>query len=141
LRPGAATSIIILVLAAVFFGFVWPTFRSWSSFDRIEQNAKRRIAARELQAWATNLMAHSPPGQNRYRIADLGTNFPKQLLGLWKRPPDVIVYNLGPVKMNWVRVTWGSAFPGHRGFEIGPTNFTGYYRGHEWSDGVYFWKD
>jgi len=144
LRPGDAYIItFILLLAVIFFGYVWPTFRLFRSFDRIEQNAKRRITARELQAWGTNLLAQQPLGQYRYRVAELGTNFPKQLLGLWKNPPDVIVYKLstnnsGTVAPGWVYIAWGSGFMGQSGFEIGPTNFISYKGGHEWSDGVYF---
>jgi len=144
--PGDAVILgIILVVATIFFGYVWPFFRVIWSFDRIEQKAKRRITAPELQAWATNLLAQQPLGQHRYRVADLGTNFPQQLTGLWKRPPDVIIYNSGPGHINWVRVTWGSGGLGHCGFNIGATSSLLYSinrkNSHEWSDGVYFYKD
>lgn len=146
MRSGDAIIItIILVLAVLFFGYVWPTFRLFRSFDHIEQNAQRRITARELQAWATNLLAQHPSG--RIRVSALGTNFPKELLGLWKLPPDIFVNesrtnNAGTVDPGWVQLIWGSPMVGHCGFEIGPTNFTAFKsRRHAWSDGVYFYKN
>ena len=143
--PGDVAIITIILIVAIFIGCVWLTFGPWWSFDRIEQKAKRRITAPELQAWATNLMAQQPPGQHHYRVEALGTNFPKQLLGLWKHPPRVIIYNLGPGRVNWVRITWGSGLLGHCGFNIGATNSLLYSinrkNSHEWSDGVYFYKD
>ena len=143
LRPGDAIIFaIILVVAAICLGYVWPFFREIRSFDSIEKRAQRKITARELQAWATNLLAHYPPGH--YRAVALGTNFPKQLLGHWTVSPSVIVNeshsnSSGAVAPGWVYVAWSSGFMGQCGFEIGPTNFASYNsKSHAWSDGVYF---
>ena len=133
-----------IVVAAVWFllGLVWPTYSLFSSFDRLEQNARRAVTGQQLQAWATNLLAQQPPGYTT--AAALGTNFPSQLMGLWRHPPSIVI-NEGDTNEatfpSWVGVTWGSGFLGHCGFEIGPTNFTGNKGGTAWHPGVYFWKD
>ena len=145
MRPLNAIIIVInLLLTAVFVGYVWPIFREFRSFSRLEQRAQSSITARELQAWATDLLEQYPPGETH--VTALDTNFPKQLRGLCGYPPSIIVYesrtnNAGTVDPGWVCLAWGSPLSGYCGFEIGPTNFPGHRSGHAWSEGVYFWKD
>lgn len=133
----------VFVAAAWFLLVViWPTYSLFSSFDRLEQNARKAVTGQQLQAWATNLLAHPPHGYTS--ATALGTNFPQPLLRLWRRPPDIMVYEASTNHAGltaWVRLTWGSGFLGHCGFEIGPTNFTGNKGGTAWQPGVYFWKD
>lgn len=131
--------VVVLCIAA----YVYAGCKPYWQFDHLEQNAKRRITAPQLQSWATSLLAQHPPGHAK--VADLGTNFPRQLLGLYHRPPGIIIYesrtnDSGLEMPAYVRLTWGGGFIGHCGFEIGPTNFFSYVRGTKWSDGVYFWR-
>jgi hypothetical protein len=133
-----------LVLIAVVL-FVWPAYRVFRSFELIEPKAKAKITGTELQTWAINLLATHPPGLTT--VERLGTNFPQQLLGLYRHEPWIIVYESttnrdDSVNPGWVRITWGGGYMGHSGFEIGPTNFTSYKReANAWHDGVYFYRD
>jgi hypothetical protein len=139
-----AILIFMGVVAIVVVLFVWPAYRLFRSFELLEQNARAKITGTELQSWATNLLAHHPPGYTT--VERLGTNFPRQLIGLYRHQPSILIYESttnkdDSVNPGWVRVVWGSGFMGHTGFEIGPTNFRGYKRGNEWQEGVYFYKD
>jgi hypothetical protein len=132
----------LVVIAVVLF--VWPAYRLFRSFDLLEQNAKAKITGTELQTWATNLLANHPPGHTT--VAKLGTNFPQQLLGLYRHPPYVFIYEsgtnqLGDVDPGWVRLVWGSGFMGHCGFEVGPAEFKSRRPGNMWQQGVYFYRN
>jgi hypothetical protein len=129
------------VLVTLYFVcvMVWPTIRLVRSFDNLERNAKRVITGAQLQQWATNLLAVTPT--NSYlKVSQLGTNFPSQLLGLYRRPPYISIHDdLSP---SCVYLMWGGGLIGHCGFEIGPTNFVSRRRNaREWQPGVYFWSD
>jgi|ERR1044071_1974029 hypothetical protein len=127
-------------LAVIWFSPIGQTLRQFYSFDHLEDRAKGVITGSKLQAWATNLVAHPP--SNGWTYANrLGTNFPRQLLGIYDHPPHISVYEPDTNSPGWVRIAWGGGMIGSSGFEIGPTNFTGYCRGHRWQDGVYFWRD
>ena len=138
------SAVLGLSALAVMFGVAWPTCSLIWSFDHLEQHAKRRITGLELQLWATNLIAHHSAGL--VKVSELGTNFPQQLLGLYHRPPDIMIYepltnDLGQIQPAFVTLFWGCGMIGHCGFEIGPTNFSGYRATKAWQGGVYFWKD
>ena len=57
-KPTILAPIILAVIAGLFIAIVWPIYSVIQSFDHLEENAKRVITAPELQAWATNLLAH-----------------------------------------------------------------------------------
>jgi hypothetical protein len=134
----AAATIIataIIILALVWFS---PTCRVFRSFDHLEQNARKVIKGSELQAWAIQEVAQYPTDMH-VRRSDLVAPLPKQLLSLYHNPPDIFVYETTTNYPGHVRLIWGGGMIGHKGFEIGPTNFVG--RGHPWQEGVYFWSD
>ena len=134
------SSIIGLGLVLCFAAYIYVGCKPVRQFDNLERNAKKVITAAELQAWATNLLAQHPSNAH-LRISELGTNFPRQLLGLApKLGPSVYVYEgYDTNSPAWVRLYWGSGFLGAHGFEIGPTNFVSYKSGRTWSPGVYFY--
>jgi hypothetical protein len=134
------SSLVLFGAVGVLTAMFWPTCSVLWSFDHLEQRAKKRISGTDLQAWASVLIA-TPPAKGWTTVRELGTNFPPQLLGLYHHPPDIMVYGPTTNSPGWVLLGWGGGLIGHCGFEIGPTNFTGYYRGHKWQDGVYFWRD
>lgn len=72
--------------------------------------------------------------------SEFGPDFPKQLDGLAPRLSPVVFVQMPEVTNYpaYVQVTWGSGFLGARGFEIGPTNFTGFRSQRAWQPGVYF---
>jgi hypothetical protein len=123
------------------FGMIWPTWSLFHSFDKLERNAAKVITAAELQAWATNLLAH-PPATTTPRVADLGTNFPQKLRGLYRSPPYVLLRQDGTNPPDAVLISWGSGFMGHCGFEIGASNLTPSRGSEPWQgrSGVYFWR-
>lgn len=133
-------SVVVLMLFAGFAFYLYAGCKPVRQFDHLEENARKVITASELQTWATNLLASYPATNDWFilRPAQLGTNFPAQLLGLAPRlGPCVAVYFLDD-RPRSLRVWWGSGFLGSTGFEIGSTNFVG--DGHKWQDGVYFFS-
>jgi len=133
--------VIVTCLMILLFVAVWPIFRVFWSFDHLEQNAKRVITGSQLQAWAISVLEH-PPTNITYRISELGTNFPPQLLGLYHYPPTIDIYEATTDSPGSVILTWGGGLIGHCGFVVGPTNFVDYHlNAHAWQDGVYFWTD
>jgi hypothetical protein len=132
------------ILIASSLGALWYVlpFRVFWSFDHIEQHAKKVITAAELQAWATNLLTRYPTNSTP-RVSELGTNFPPQLLGLYRHSPYVqISEEESTNNPACVYLMWGGGMIGHCGFEIGETNFVSY-RSHAraWQPGVYFWSE
>ena len=129
------------LLTALYFIFIWPTERLFSSFDNLERNAKRAVTGTQLQAWATGLLATAPTN-TAPRVSELGTNFPAQLLSLYHRPPYILIQEANTNTPGSVYLMWGGGMIGHCGFEIGPTNFVSY-RSHAraWQPGVYFWSE
>ena len=121
---------------------IWPIVSVTWSFDHIEQKARKRVTAAELQSWATNLIAQQPPGS--IPVDSVETNLPNGLRGIYRRNPSIVIYeaqtNSGEVLPGWVSLVWGGGMIGHCGFEIGPTNFIGWRGKSKWDDGVYFWK-
>ena len=139
MKAAALVALVILVFAsAALYRGCQPVWQ----FDHLERNARRVIAASELQIWATNLLTQYPTNDGlSLRVQDLGTNFPKQLQGLApKLGPHVWIYQGREADSpGWVRLHWGSGFLGTSGFEIGPTNFVSRRTGHAWQPGVYFY--
>ncbi len=133
--------VVVGVLAPLFFIFIWPTQRAFRSFDNLERNAKRVVTGAQLQAWATGLLAASPTDTTP-RVSQLGTNFPAQLLGLYRNPPYIQIQEGDTNSSASIYLMWGGGMIGHCGFEIGPTNFVSY-RSHAraWQPGVYFWSE
>lgn len=133
--------VIITGLALIWFS---PSCRAIRSFDNFEHNARKVITGPELSAWSARILAQYPTNTT-LTVADLGTNFPPQLLKLAPQlGPHIVVYE--PESTNapgWIMVSWGSGFLGHCGFELGPTNFTGAKaQAHNyWYPGVYSWND
>ena len=140
--PKAVTAVVGAIL--IFLGVVWssPSCRVVRSFDNFERNARKVIGGQQLSAWGASVLAQYPTNTN-LRPADLGTNFPPQLLKLAPElGPNIVVYaGDGTNTPGWIMVSWGSGFLGHCGFEIGPTNFTGSRAHNCWSPGVYSWND
>jgi hypothetical protein len=135
--------LLYVVVSLIFLTGLWYMlpFRVYRAFDHIEQRAKKRITANELQAWATNLLAHPLTNLNP-SVSELGTNFPKQLRSLYRHPPYIQVNEATTNYPAYVYLMWGGGLIGHCGFEIGPTNYVSY-RSHArtWQPGVYFWSD
>lgn len=151
----------IAVVACLVGLWYWLPFRIFWAFDTIEHRARKRITAAELQTWATNLLALYPTNAIP-RVSELGTNFPQQLLTIWRSPPYIHIYEAAEGNFRligrspsgthiydtdtnspaWVRLVWGGGVIGHCGFEIGPTNFVSYQtHARAWQPGVYFWSD
>lgn len=133
------------VVTVVCLGALWTLwynslFHVFWQFDHLEQRAKRRITGTQLQAWALNLLEQYPTTvtNDTPDVSDLGTNFPRQLLGLYHRTPYIRINQYTNFE-SYVLLMWGGGMIGHCGFEIGSTNFIG--RGHAWQPGVYFWRD
>jgi hypothetical protein len=118
--------------------YVLP-FRLYWLFDRIERHAKKAISGAELQAWATNLLAHSSINTTP-EVSELGTNFPRQLLRVFDEPPIIKIHEETTNSQANICLMWGGGIIGHCGFDIGATNFIGN-RGNKWNDGVYFWSE
>jgi hypothetical protein len=132
---------VACILAGLYFAFIWPTQRLYASFFNLERNARHVITGTQLQQWAAGVLA-SPPTNATLKVADFGTNFPPQLLGLLRHPPYIHVQEADTNSPANVRLTWGSGFLGHSGFEIGPSNFASYRpNAQAWQPGVYFWTD
>jgi len=132
---------VACILVALYFIFIWPTQRVYRSFDNLERNARKVITGTELQEWAIGLLTLAPTN-SRPRVSELGTNFPAQLLGLFRHPPYILIQEANTNSPASVFLMWGSGFLGHSGFEIGPTNFVSYRaNARAWQPGVYFWTD
>ena len=129
------------LLAALYLIFIWPVQKVLRSFDNLESNARHVITGTQLQEWAVRLLTF-PPTNSTPRVSQLGTNFPAQLLGLYRHPPYIYIQEAGTNSPGYVRLIWGSGFMGHCGFEIGSTNFVSYRPNEQaWQPGVYFWSD
>ena len=131
--------VVVIGLAAGWLFYWSPRARSVRTFDNIEENVRKVIAASELQTWATNLLAQYPESTNLW-VSQLGTNFPTQLRKISPRLLHEIKINHftdeeGP-NLDFVSLDWGGGTLGHAGFHIGSTNFV--YPGRKWKDGVYF---
>jgi len=111
------------------------------SFDTLEPRAEKAVTPSELQAWGNRMLSLYPTGATP-SLAELDTNFPAKLRDIAPElGPHIVVYAPQTDVLANVIIYWGSGFLGHKGFEIGPTNFTGM-RGHRaWTNGVYFWQD
>lgn len=136
--------VIIFVIFMLFVGYeAWRFFYGPRWFANLERNARKVITAEQLQVWATNLVAvYQTNDYPSFTPGDLGTNFPKQLLGLSPREPFVQVFPpSGPDSPGTVIVAWGAgATYGERGFIIGPPGLSGSQRANEWKPGVYFFR-
>ena len=138
-----STHVIVLacILVALYFIFVWPAQRVFRSFDNLERNAQHVVTGRQLHEWATGLLMFAPTNHTP-RVSDLGTNFPAQLLGLYRRPPYIQIQEADTNSPGSVYLMWGGGVIGHCGFEIGSTNFVSYKpNAQAWQPGVYFWSD
>src|SRR5438034_2825 len=109
----------IAALITICIGLIWfsPSCRVIRSFDNFERNARKVITGPELAAWGARLLAQYPTNATP-KVADLGTNFPPQLLNLApKLGPFIAVYEAESTNSRaWVMVGWGSGFLGHCGF-------------------------
>jgi hypothetical protein len=138
-------------IAVYFYSCLKPVW----DFDNLEQKAHKAIRGRELQTWATNLLAH-PPIDADPSLSELGTNFPVQLRRLSpKIGPNIYVHIFDTKGPPFIQVWWGSGFLGATEFYIGSTNFaylgmenftdytnksdSGYF--HVWQPGVWFYRD
>ena len=135
------------IVIAVCLGPLWYVlpFRVFWQFDHIEQHAKKVITGSGLQNWGTQILAEHPVNPGEYlilRSSELRTPLPKSLLGLYRNPPTVFVYETTTNSPGYLMLMWGGGVIGHCGFEIGPTNFVSY-RSHTraWQPGVYFWSE
>jgi hypothetical protein len=82
------------------------------------------------------------PTNPTLRVSELGTNFPAQLLALYRHPPYIQVQEANTNSPASVFLMWGGGFIGHCGFEIGATNFVSHRaNARAWQPGVYFWTD
>ena len=132
---------VACVLTALYFIFIWPAQRVYRSFDDLERNARKVITGTQLQAWAIGLLTLAPTNPTP-KVSELGTNFPAQLLGLYRHPPYIQIQEANTNSPASVFLMWGGGFIGHCGFEIGPTNFVSYrFNARAWQPGVYFWTD
>lgn len=133
--------IMLCVLVVLYFTVVWPIQKLFWSFDHLERNAKQVITAAQLQTWATGLLANAPTNTT-LKIKDLGTNFPAQLVGLFRRPPDIAIHQADANQLSCVFLVWGGGLIGNCGFEIGQTNFVSHRpNARAWQPGVYFWSE
>lgn len=134
------TVVTVVCLGALWILWYNSIFNVYWQFDLLEQHAKTGITGDQLQSWALNLLERHPTTVTNTSpdISDLGANFPRQLLGLYHHPPYIQI-NKHTDTPTYVLVMWGGGMIGHRGFEIGATNFIG--RGHAWQPGMYFWRD
>lgn len=148
--------VVLLILTACIAGsFCYPAKLVWE-FGHLEQRAHNSITGTELQAWATNLLAHYT-NDTDLTVSGLGTNFPQQLAVLAPRmgpAPDIYVRVLGTDE-SFVQISWGGGMSGAAGFYVGSTNFA--YKGmdnftdytnqsyeayfHVWQPGVWFYRD
>jgi len=133
--------VIVVCLGALWY--VLP-FRVFWQFDHIEQHAKKVITGTQLQNWGSQILAEHPVPPGEYlilRSSELRTPLPQSLLGLYRNPPTIFVYETTTNAPGYLMLMWGGGFIGHCGFEIGPTNFVGSRGKHKWQDGVYFWNE
>jgi hypothetical protein len=158
----ATVSRISMIIIMVFiFGFAAYFFncviRPVWDYDHLEKKACRAITGSELQAWATNFLAHYT-NEMSLSVSEWETNFPPQLRRLAPQlGPHVSVHGFGTNEVPFVKFWWGSGFLGASGFCVGATNFNydggpesltngtsisipgGYLR--LWQPGVWFYKD
>jgi hypothetical protein len=139
-RPKHQWGLISVFLTCVFVFFYRACKPDWQ-MARLERNARKVITPGELQAWATNLL-NNPPTNSRLMVADLGTNFPAQLLKLFQHPPYISIQHSNEMQPASIFLMWGGGVIGHSGFEIGPPDFVSYRpKSRAWQPGVYFWTD
>ena len=133
-----------MIAAAALLCFLWyftTPYRLFWKFDHIERGARKVTTAAELQSWATNLLAQYPT-QCSLGVSSLGTNFPKQLKGLYRHNPAIYLHEEPTNDPAFVKLVWGGGLIGHCGFDIGDTNFVSYVsHAHAWAPGVYFWSE
>jgi hypothetical protein len=136
-----ASSIFFLVMAICVGTYLYQGCKPVWQFDHLENNARKVITGPELQKWATNLLAQYPK-ETSFKPQELGTNFPKQLLGLAPRlGPHIFVHgHEGTNFPPYVQLYWGSGFLGGTGFYLGATNLTSIGTDHVWGPGVYFYR-
>jgi hypothetical protein len=132
---GAAGGTILVVLLILAFRMVHV---EWS-YGHLEQTAAKVTTAAELQTWATNLLATNA-AQGTLRRTNLGNGFPVRLCKLCPELGPSVTVNT-EFDPPWVSIIWSSGMRGAAGFEIGPTNFSGFQpSGHAWAPGVYFFR-
>jgi hypothetical protein len=147
--------VILIILAVCIASFLYYCLKPSWDFGHLEQKAHSSITGTELQAWATNLLAH-PPVDADPSLSELGTNFPQQLRQLAPRiGPRIYIRALATNEPAFVQISWGSGMMGGTGFYIGSTNFayfgmnnvTDYTESnddwyiHVWQPGVWFYRD
>jgi len=131
-------SLVIVICAGAYF---YQRCKPVWQFDHLENNARKVITGPELQKWATNLLAQCPK-ETSFKVQELGTNFPKQLLGLAPElGPNIFVHVYDDTNSPpYVQLYWGSGFLGATGFYLGTTNFIASGSNHVWIPGVYFYR-
>lgn len=118
---------LLLLLSVSVLRPFWTSKVDGYAFKHLEANAKKAVTANELQAWATNVLAHP----NDYRLQ---TNYPSSLRRIHptREPRTRICTNLD---QPYVVLDW-TAEDILVEIQVGRTNFVGW--GHKWQDGVYF---
>jgi hypothetical protein len=136
-----AKRIIGFCVLALFGVVIYTSCKPVWQFDHFEKNARRAVTGTELQVWATNLLARHPE-YGGVRRSEFGADFPKQLDRLAPKLGPMVYIQM-PEDTNfpaYVQLSWGGGILGHLGFEVGPTNFTGFRSQRAWQPGVYFFK-
>ena len=89
-----AISIMAVILSAGIAAYVYTGCKPVWQYDSLERNARKVITDAELYSFATNVLARHPAKTHTtLSVADLGANFPRQLVGLAPRlGPHVEVY-------------------------------------------------
>ena len=127
------SALLTVILVGCGQGYVKQT-------DRFAAQVRSIVSPDELQAWATNVIAKTPPKDGESSFNPKGTGIPKGLLGLSDYPPDVWVSRSGTNVC--VTVGYGSGL-GHLGLYVGDKSFKTESDQQiyvvPWQPGIYFW--
>jgi len=133
------TICIILVL----LGFLRTRLTYDSDVQRFERAVRKQINPADLQSWATNLLtmySRSNSVDSEYRSFEI-TDLPVSLRNVSGLTPVAFLFANPSPERAFTRISWGSGFLGHWGFEIGGPEFA-YPVGNveTWKPGIYFWR-
>jgi hypothetical protein len=132
-------------------GCLWMGPVQWWRFDHLEQSARKRIRAAELQNWATNIIA-SYPGLTPFQAYQLRTNFPPKIESLCRSRiaacwvfvnSHSVTNSQGQIheEADYLQIIWSQKPSGDAAFIIGPPTFVyDHPKAHAWGPGVYFQK-
>jgi hypothetical protein len=128
---------------------IWRGPYRWWRFDHLEQSARKRITAAELQNWATNIIA-TYPGLTPLQAYQVRTNFPPKLESLCRGTISAcwvgvmshsVTNSQGQIheEADCVQIVWSQKPSGDAAFVIGPPDFVfDHPKAHAWAPGVYF---